>query len=247
MLGRLSAICVMVSRAVAAKFAPATKPGQAIVVYQTVNVEQGADIPAPPAGRFRVVICGRIVRTKRQEDAISAVAQLIKQGLDIELQIVGDGAGAYPGVLRQMVADLTVGDRVQFAGYHPNPFPAMRAADAVLVCSVAEAFGRVTVEAFLAGKPVIGARSGGTAELIEQADGLLYTPGNIDELAHQIQTLYDDRILARRLGERARQWAQGRFAPEYVTDQMIDILDKAVGRNSTATARTPYDQEAPAL
>jgi glycosyltransferase involved in cell wall biosynthesis len=251
MLSRLSVFCVMVSRAVATKFARVVKPGQGIVVYQTVNVEPGNDVPTPPDGRFRVVICGRLVRTKRQEDAIGAVAQLVKQGLDIELEIVGDGVGNYPQTLRRMVENLGIGNRVHFQGYQANPFPAMQAADAVLVCSIAEAFGRVTVEAFLAGKPVIGAQSGGTAELIEQADGLLYTPGNVDELANRIKALYQDRVLARQVGERSRQWAQGRFTSEHVTGEMIRILERAIGRDVPGTENArglkPYDQEAAAV
>src|SRR5690606_28010068 len=106
-----------------------------------------------------------------------------RQGVDVELEIVGDGRESYGATLRAIVDELNVGDRVRFAGYQDDPFPLMKAADAVLVCSTAEAFGRVTVEAFLAGRPVIGAASGGTAELIEQGGGLTYTPGDVDGLA----------------------------------------------------------------
>jgi glycosyltransferase involved in cell wall biosynthesis len=43
----------------------------------------------------------------------------------------------------------------------PEPYPAMAAADILLVCSCSEAFGRVTVEGMLLGRPAVYARSGG--------------------------------------------------------------------------------------
>ena len=52
----------------------------------------------------------------------------------------------------------------------------------MLVCSKAEAFGRVTAEAMAAGCPVVGRASGGTLELMEQKTGLLFS-GGFEQLA----------------------------------------------------------------
>lgn len=63
----------------------------------------------------------------------------------------------------------------------------IRMADVVLICSHWEPFGRVTVEAMLAGKPVI-AISGATVELIHDGvTGLLYDPGNYSVLANKMR------------------------------------------------------------
>ena len=59
----------------------------------------------------------------------------------------------------------------------------------VLVCSRMEAFGRVTAEAMMAGKIVIGSNSGGTLEMIgpNEERGYLYQFDHPEELADKIQ------------------------------------------------------------
>jgi glycosyltransferase involved in cell wall biosynthesis len=227
MLDRLSDAVVMVSQAVADKFASDVAPHRSQVVYQAVEVDDDvADAAERPASRFRCVIAGRLSTGKGQEDAIRAVASLVRQGVDVDLDIVGDGSGSYATMIKALVEELGVTERIRFVGYQANPFPFMRAADAVLVCSTAEAFGRVTVEAFLAGRAVIGVRSGGTAELIEQGGGLMYTAGDSDGLAAQIRRLVDNRAEAKLLGERARNWATKRFTSERATAETMAILNR---------------------
>jgi hypothetical protein len=91
----------------------------------------------------------------------------------------------------------------------------MNAADAVLVCSRMEAFGRVTVEAMLLNKPVIGTNTGGTMELIEEGrTGLTYEPGNAHQLANQIEKLIQDPVLRRTLAENGNKFANENFSKE---------------------------------
>lgn len=55
-------------------------------------------------------------------------------------------------------------------------------------------------EAFQAGRPVVGARSGGIVDLIEhEKNGLLYPPASSEALAQSLQRLIDDRDFLRRL------------------------------------------------
>ena len=65
------------------------------------------------------------------------------------------------------------------------------------MCSRAEAFGRVTVEAMKLGLPVIGAARGATPELVRDGwNGLLYAHGDANELAGKI-----DRSIATARGD----------------------------------------------
>lgn len=223
---------VVNSKAVAAKFARWIPPGKIHVVYQGVEVRDG---PLPdgvaPAARFRCVLAGAIHEGKRQEDAVRAVAELARAGLDLELLLVGSGAYApYFPVVQALVRELGVGDRVRFTGPVANAFPVMRSADVVLLCSRCEAFGRVTVEGMLAGKPVIGTRSGGTPELIRDGEtGLLYDVGDVRALAAQIRRLYEQPGERGRIGAQARQWAEDRFTLRRYGDEMAALLRAAGG------------------
>jgi glycosyltransferase involved in cell wall biosynthesis len=118
---------------------------------------------------------------------------------------------------------------VKFLAGMSNSFPAMLQSDVVLVCSRREAFGRVTVEGMLAGKPVIGTRIGGTLELIrEEFNGLLYTPGDYRELAHKIRYLHENPDEAYRMGKNGREWAQARFSQTRLAQEILSTLRKAL-------------------
>ena len=120
-----------------------------------------------------------------------------------------------------------MGDHVTFMGHVPNGIQVMQSVDIVLMCSRMEAFGRVTVEAMLAGKPVIGARSGGTTELIhENFNGLLYTPGNYLELAEKILYLYRHPHLAKEMGLNGQKWTTAYFTEERYGGEVLAILEE---------------------
>jgi glycosyltransferase involved in cell wall biosynthesis len=69
-----------------------------------------------------------------------------------------------------------------------------------------ESFGIAFLEAWAAGKPVIGCRNSGAVPTVisEGEDGLLVRYQNADELADAILTLLRDRARAARMGEAGR-------------------------------------------
>jgi CheY-like chemotaxis protein len=88
-----------------------------------------------------------------------------------------------------------------------------------------EAFGRVTVEAMKLGRAVVGARSGGTPEIIRDGfNGFLYAPGNARDLADKIEQIARDPDGARRMGERARRFATDMFSLERYGGEFMDLL-----------------------
>ena len=101
----------------------------------------------------------------------------------------------------------------------------MRSADVILVFSRSEAFGRVTIEAMIAGKPVIGARSGATAELIQNGvNGLLYSVGDPESLAAEIRYLHDNPKVADQLGKNARKWVEEHFSQDRYSEKILSVL-----------------------
>jgi len=120
-------------------------------------------------------------------------------------------------------------NNVKFIGYVDDPSPFVRKADIALMCSRFEAFGRVTIEAMKLGKPVIGAKSGGTTELIRNNfNGFLYTPGNYRELAEKILTLYEHPDLLKEFGENGKKWANEQFTEERFGREIINTLQQVL-------------------
>ena len=99
--------------------------------------------------------------------------------------------------------------------------------DIELVCSRSEAFGRVTLEAMLHSIPVIGSRSGGTPELInDHQTGLLYEYENIDELVCCIKELCNNQKLYEAIVENARKYASN-FTIQRTAEEVFEVLKSA--------------------
>ena len=228
---KLSAVCVANSHCVAEKYRDALRPTEVRVVYQGVELgDPAAAPPAPPKEAFRCVVVGSLGPFKCQEEAIRAIERLDRKGKPVELLIVGKGDDRYEAELREIVAEKELRERVLFLGELESAAAVLRSADAVVNCSRHEAFGRVTVEGMLAGKPVVGARSGGTAELIrDRENGFLYEPGDAEGLASILERLIELPAEARRVGQEARSWAEARFTRERFADEILACLPAPAG------------------
>ncbi len=211
------------SDAVAAKFAGWFGADRVGRVDYHIGVQAPGFAPAfEPAGAFHLVLVGSLNPQKGQDDAIAAVGWLAAAGRDVHLHLYGTGGRGYTARLKTQAGSAGVGTRVHFHG-HVSDVPArMARANAVLVTSRCEAFGRVTVEAMRAGVPVVGTDSGGTPELVRHGEtGLLYPPRDAGALAARIGRLIDEPGLALRLAEAGRDWA----TPRYGERQFADALE----------------------
>ena len=94
------------------------------------------------------------------------------------------------------------------------------------------------MEGMLCGKPVIGARSGATPELIREGfNGLLYEPGNPEDLAMKIKYLIDHPEEAKQMGINGYKWASEQFTIERCASLVFDILQETVQRKKRRSRR----------
>ncbi|MET0866633.1 MAG: glycosyltransferase family 4 protein, partial [Pseudorhodoplanes sp.] len=113
--------------------------------------------------------------------------------------------------VRDILAGATARQRASLLGIiSPTILPSYyAAADAFVLPSMfQETFGLVILEAFAAGIPVIGARSGGVPELVkDNKNGLLVDQGDVEGLYRAMGRLLRDQELRQRLGAEGRQTA----------------------------------------
>jgi glycosyltransferase involved in cell wall biosynthesis len=129
---------------------------------------------APRSGRPRLLVLGRLVERKGQEDAVRALAAVP----DAELVVVGGPPAAAldddPEVrrLRAVAGSLGVADRLVFTGAVARAdVPAwVRSADVVLAVPWYEPFGITPLEAMACGRPVVATAVGGLVDTV--ADGV---------------------------------------------------------------------------
>ncbi len=77
-----------------------------------------------------------------------------------------------------------------------------------------ENFPMAMLEAMAAGRPVVVSRMGGLPELAEGGSGVIFEPGDPEDLAAKIRSLMTDDDLCLRAGSRGLALARDRFAPE---------------------------------
>ena len=153
---------------------------------------------AGPYGDYALSI-GRLERNKRVDLVIRALARTPPA---VRLVVAGEGSDRRR--LEALASELGVADRVAFTGdvddrrlvdLYANAF-------AVLFPPLDEDFGYVTLEAFLARKPIVTTTdAGGPLEfVVDGVNGLIVEP-EPEALASAIARLADDRALARRLGD----------------------------------------------
>jgi glycosyltransferase involved in cell wall biosynthesis len=92
-----------------------------------------------------------------------------------------------------------------------------------------ETFGLVAIEAFACGTPVIASRHGGLGELItDGVTGLLFTPGDAEDLARKIEWAKNHPEEMMRMGVNARAEYEAQYTPERNYQMLIDIYEDAI-------------------
>lgn len=129
-----------------------------------------------PSTLRKLVLLGRYSAEKGQQDAIEALGICAREGHRFELRLVGVGDQAAQDELRALAQTHGVGDLVHTTAWTDDPQPLYAWADATLMLSRNEAYGRVTLESLMNGRPVIGYRAGATTEILAEGGGVLVEP-----------------------------------------------------------------------
>lgn len=171
------------------------------------------------------LISGRISEEKGQAEAIKAVALLVEQGYhNLHLSIAGPGN---VDLLRKLIEQRHIEDYVSFLGYRTDLPLLRREMDVELVCSLCEAFGRVTAEAMMSSNPVIGSNSGGTSELIKDGEnGYLYRQGDEKDLAVKMKRFLDYPEKIQQMGQYAYKTAGERFSSKTNAENVMEIYQE---------------------
>jgi glycosyltransferase involved in cell wall biosynthesis len=222
--------------------APELEP-KTVVLYNAVSLERsGSDDSGERPIREELDIhkdqlivgmVGRITHWKGQDILVDAAATVLKDYPDVHFVAVGNhfaGEIHYVNALKARIDELGIASRFHLLGYRTNVAKVYESFDiAVLPSKKPEPFGRVTVEAMMSGRPVIGTAHGGTPELIQNAvTGLLVPPGDPVHLADAIQKLLADKALRLSLGEHAAVYAKETFSLSGYKETMSSLVENLI-------------------
>lgn len=179
---------------------------------------------------IRLLYTGRLTASKGILDMVTALAQLVGQGEDVVLDLVGmieKGEEGLPGQIRRVAEEIGVGGRVVYHGYRPvgpELFAFYRAADIYVIASQSsfEGFPRTIWEAMANSLPVVATRVGSIPDYVEGAV-LLVPPRSPHELMNAIAQIIQDSQLRKNLISIGMRLAKVNTI-ENRTREMIDCL-----------------------
>ena len=205
----------------AAKFMDGSIEDKLHVVHPGVNPEFSVDSKSLNSittqynlsNKTVLFSAGRLVKRKGFENVAKAMTEVNKKFPDLHYFIAGDGPEKMNLLDYSMQSkNITFLGRVSdkerdawLAACDIFIMPAYKEGDDF------EGFGIVYLEANIAGKPVIGGRSGGVPEAIDDGvSGLLVDPKDNNDIAKAIERLAGDVSLSKKLGrqghDRALEW-----------------------------------------
>ena len=167
-----------------------------------------------PVAREKFVLSwGRVQFEKGFQVLARAMTSVRTRVPDVQCTIAG--RGSYLPELQAQIDVEGVSDIIDLPGFvgDSDLRRLTQRAGCVVIPSLYEPFGVVALEALAAGAPLIVARTGGLAELIEGTDaGLTFEPGRPTDLAGCIERVLNDRFLATELMQNARELIERKYS-----------------------------------
>lgn len=159
----------------------------------------------PPRNHINLIYMGWLEKYKGVSDLLKAVKKCKDKGVDINLDIWGEGSNQPE--FENEVAELGISSEVHFKGwaneqhkekiYHEMPI--------LVLPSYYEGLPNVVLEAMAHGLPVISTNVSTLPEVITHGkNGLLYDIGNVDQLTNAILELGNDPLAQQSMREKAK-------------------------------------------
>lgn len=199
-------------------------PGKIAVVYQSIDI-------VPPARPrvdqpFTIGMLANFEPNKGQHIAIEALREVVKEHPDTHLLLIGGNHSRYARGIKESIIACGLESNVSVVEHTIHPHDYLIQADAALVCSGFECFGRVIVEGLKCGLPVIVPDKPFGRELIREGyNGFLYNRDDARELARKIVLLRQQDLPT--LKQNALNSVENRFSVHSFAEEFISIINPA--------------------
>jgi len=164
---------------------------------------------------------------KNPVQLVDAVAALRRRNIPARALIIGDGE--MRDAIRSRARARGVTSSVVITGLQKDVRPYVAACDAVVLCSLTEAFSLAAIEAMALSRPVVHSDVGGAAEMIVSGrNGFLFPVGDTEALVDKLAALAD-RAVSNRMGREARATVEARFSERTMVDRYAQLLQEICG------------------
>ncbi|CAN5312325.1 N/A [soil metagenome] len=162
-----------------------------------------------------LVCTSRLFYRKGHIYLFEAFADLVKNGLDATLYLVG--AGDYQAELEQVAKDLKIENRVKFLGWRNDALAIIAAADIIVHPSLEDALSSAVIESLMLGKPIIATDISGVADSLDSGKyGKIVLPADAESFRAGLQETIENIEIAR---EKAK--AGKKYLLEYMDSRRV--------------------------
>jgi len=170
---------------------------------------------------------GRLSDEKNFAGLIRAVDGLLREGLELNLLIIGEGP--LRPELEGLMAALGRSDCIRLLGYRADMLDLYEAMDVFVLSSLREGLPNVLLEAMALEVPVVATRIAGVPRVVEhERSGLLVEPGSETQLGEALRRLLGDPQLRRRLAAAGRQTIENRYSFERRMEKVRAVYEEVL-------------------
>lgn len=172
-------------------------------------------------------IVGLLDESKGQDMAIRYFEKIKNDYPNSKLHVWGDKSGSFKKKLYELIEELHLQEHVIMHGFEKNTNSIYNNMHALLMCSKAEGFGRVTVEAMMRCIPVLGYNSGGTAEIVIHGfNGYVFNTE--EEFINNVHEMFSSDEKYNALCLNAFTDSHKRFSEELYTNNVKGFIDDVI-------------------
>ncbi len=175
-------------------------------------------------GTIVIGAVGRLVPVKSYDTLLRAARKLAAA---TEVWLVGDGPQR--AELENLARDLLPARPVRFLGHRDDLPEVVPAFDVFVLPSLTEGVSNTLLEAMACGLPPVVSRVGGNPEVVQDGiTGLLFPPGDEQELARLVRGLCENADARTALGMRAAEHVRRHFSLESMVTQYDRVYTEVV-------------------
>jgi glycosyltransferase involved in cell wall biosynthesis len=179
-----------------------------------------------------LLFLSRLHKKKGLPLTLRAFARLCSSGGErpVHFVIAGPAEDGYEYVVRNLVKELNIADRVDYVGMLQGEarLQAFADADLFVLNSFHENFGNVVAEAMACSLPVLISENVDLAETVVRNGCGMVVPQSVEEIFQALRSLVVSEDRRRQMGERGRQIAFSLFGSRTVASEMAREYERLV-------------------
>lgn len=176
---------------------------------------------------------GNVRPAKAYDVLIDAMALIQDENPDLHIVVAGHQRPSLMAQLQERMDALGVGHCIHFIGFIEDSAAFLRQLDYFVLPSRSEGFSIATIEAMMAGLPIVATRCGGPQEILtHEQTGWLVEPDNPRALAEAMLRLSSNEALARNLASAGQQHSRACFGIDAMVDGYQQIYESILAVES---------------